>query len=235
MSLILEALRRSEAERRRGVAPGLLDAAPPVRRAARPLWPIALAGLLAGLALAGAVAWWLVSRADGPSAGAPRAEAHGTSSTPPREVATREGSPPAIPSPGQDEERQTLAADAPQPASPAPIPSNPAPAIATLPPSAVSLPRASPADSPPAPPAAATGRPDDALDLAGLAPGQRAALPPLRVSMHVFADDPARRFAIIDGQRWREGDRLATDLQLVEIRRDGLRFDWSGRPLWLAR
>jgi general secretion pathway protein B len=61
------------------------------------------------------------------------------------------------------------------------------------------------------------------------------ALPALRVSMHVYADDPARRFAIVDGQRRREGETLQPGLTLLEIRRDGLRLGWQGRVLWIPR
>lgn len=60
-------------------------------------------------------------------------------------------------------------------------------------------------------------------------------LPPLRVSMHVYADEPARRFAIIDGQRHHEGGTLQPGLTLVEIRRDGLRLRWQDRVLWVPR
>ena len=73
------------------------------------------------------------------------------------------------------------------------------------------------------------------LDLARLDPALRAGLPPLRVSLHAYAADPARRFAIIDGQRRREGDLLAPGLHLREIQRDGLALDWRGRTLWVPR
>jgi general secretion pathway protein B len=53
--------------------------------------------------------------------------------------------------------------------------------------------------------------------------------------MHVYADDPARRFAIIDGQRRREGETVLPGLALLEIRRDGLRFQWQDRVLWVPR
>ena len=68
-----------------------------------------------------------------------------------------------------------------------------------------------------------------------LAPSMRAALPPLRLSMHVFSDAPAQRFTIIDGVRYREGESVQPGLQVVAIQRDGVRLDWQGRPLWLPR
>ncbi len=68
-----------------------------------------------------------------------------------------------------------------------------------------------------------------------LSPNERSALPPLRISMHVFHEEPLRRFAIVDGQRLREGDVLAPGLRLETIERDGLQLEWQGRTLWLPR
>ena len=68
------------------------------------------------------------------------------------------------------------------------------------------------------PPAAAVER---LPELRSLTPALRADLPPLKVSMHVYDADPARRFAIIDGRRVAEGDVLGRELWLVEIRREG--------------
>ncbi|HRN60551.1 MAG TPA: hypothetical protein PLI44_10000, partial [Chiayiivirga sp.] len=62
MSLILEALKKSEAERRLGQAPDILTPAPRVA-ARRPAW---IGGFALGLGLAlltlGAAAWWFVGR-----------------------------------------------------------------------------------------------------------------------------------------------------------------------------
>ncbi len=178
MSLILEALRRSEAERRRGQTPSLLDGLSPARVRTRPLWPVALAGLFGGLLLAAAVAWWL--------------------------------RPAALP--------------AALPPRPAPV-ATPVAAPITSPPITRAEPEADPHLGP---------RADD-LAVADLSAPLRAGLPPLRLSMHVFAEDPARRFAIVDGARLREGEALADGLQVLEIRRDGLRLAWQGRTLWLPR
>jgi general secretion pathway protein B len=63
----------------------------------------------------------------------------------------------------------------------------------------------------------------------------RSGLPPLKLSMHVFVDDPASRFVLIDGHRYSEGQQIAAQLQLVEIRRDGALLDLSGRRFLLPR
>lgn len=71
--------------------------------------------------------------------------------------------------------------------------------------------------------------------LADLPAAERNALPALKLSMHVYADDPAQRFVILDGRRQAEGAALADGVVLAEIRRDGLVLDAHGRRLLLPR
>jgi general secretion pathway protein B len=56
----------------------------------------------------------------------------------------------------------------------------------------------------------------------------------MKLSMHVYDPDPARRFAIIDGQRVTEGSQLGS-ATVVEIRHDGVLLDVSGRRVLLPR
>jgi len=229
VSLILEALRRSEAERRRAAPPSLLGDVGPARPARTSAWPMALGGLLLGGLLAAAAAWWW-----GVGRGAPVAEAPppvGTAAPtfegPIEPVPAAAYAPPPSPAP---------ITPAPRPA-PEPAPPSPAPEIQPLVPAA---PVAETTITAPIAPEAITPATADT----GLGPrdgdlrwseGVGDALPPLRVSMHVYADDPARRFAIVDGQRRREGETLQPGLTLLEIRRDGLRLGWQGRVLWIPR
>jgi len=82
---------------------------------------------------------------------------------------------------------------------------------------------------PPIPaPIAASG--DRTLHLSDLDPEQRKALPPLKVSMHMWNDDPMERFVILDGNRLREGDRIG-EAVVTAITRDGVVLDWQGRRL----
>lgn len=223
MSLILEALRRSEAERRRAAPPSLLGDVGPARPARTSAWPMALGGLLLGGLLAAAAAWWW-----GVGRGAPVAEA------PPAVVTAASVAPVASAPPAYDVPIEPLpaAAYAPPP-SPAPITPAPRPAPEAAPVAEATI-------TAPIEPEAVTSATADT----GLGPrdgdlrwseGVGDALPPLRVSMHVYADDPARRFAIVDGQRRREGEALQPGLVLLEIRRDGLRLGWQGRVLWVPR
>ena len=56
----------------------------------------------------------------------------------------------------------------------------------------------------------------------------------MKLSMHVYNPDPALRFAIIDGQRVGEGAQLGSAI-VLEIRRDGVLLDVSGRRVLLPR
>ena len=71
--------------------------------------------------------------------------------------------------------------------------------------------------------------------LVDLPPGERDALPPLKLTMHVFAADAAARFVLVDGQRLAQGERLSPTLTLREIRRDGAVFESDGRRFLVPR
>lgn len=85
-------------------------------------------------------------------------------------------------------------------------------------------------------PPAGEGRGEGSIPrLADLAAGERAALPPLKLTMHVFADDPAARFVILDGRRLGEGAMVADGVVLRGIDRDGVVIEAQGRALRLPR
>ncbi len=63
----------------------------------------------------------------------------------------------------------------------------------------------------------------------------RTALPKLSLIMHVYSADPTQRFVVINGDRHVEGDALADDLSIVEIRPDGVVLDYKGKRFLLPR
>jgi general secretion pathway protein B len=239
MSLILEALRKSEAERRRGHMPDLHAELPPLaapRAKAPPTWRwLAGSGVLVALALAAWLAAGMRTRAATTHAGdatpvaspitrtsavlppvthlqATAAPARTTTTPPPTTVATV---------PAKD------TAAWPQP--PRPLP--PAPAAAPTMAMAAPAPNIAPAPRPfPPPPTAASSSAGVVLTLADLAPTERKSLPPLKLSMHLWNDDAAQRFVILDGNRLGEGDRIG-DAVVTSITRDGVLLDWNGRTL----
>ena len=206
MSLILEALRKSEAERRRDRAPDLRLELPPVPRrrapAARPLLSLG-AIALAVLALA----LWLALRGRAPV----------VASTPP---ATAPAARPAAETPPLATPLPQVVAR-PAPASTTiPIAATPAAPIAAARPSPPSPPPVAP--PPPAPASTPASAPDAIPDIASTG------LPPVKLSMHMWDADPARRFVILDGQRMGEGDRFGP-LTVVAIGRKGVVIERDGQ------
>lgn len=204
MSYILDALRRADSERERGSVPGIhaqpippVSAdAPPPRASSPALWII---GGLA-LALVGSLAWqWLGA---------------------------------------DDAAHEVAAAPAqPAPATVAAAPATPLPALAPLPAAAPALlpeavaprPEAAPSarKAVPKPIARAPARADatsaEALPearihaLQELPEDVRRELPALAIGGSIYSEHPSNRFLIINGQTFRERDRIAPDLVLEQI------------------
>ena len=225
MSLILEALRKSEAERRRAQAPDLraeLPPAPAQRRAMIPAW----AWLLPASALLLAAAWLMRT---------PDQASPGTTDTDAGISATRDMSPtlPVIPRlspPAAVASKPTTAATQASASSRTPLPAVAQPTTVTAP-----KPILAPIEPLPLPPVAtppADANDSDTLQLSDLSAAERKSLPPLKVSMHMWDSDAARRFVIVDGNRLVEGDRIG-DAVVTTITTDGVLLDWNGRRLKL--
>ena len=238
MSLILEALKKSEAERQRGQAPGLFVEQAPLarpRREGTPAWAWALGGVL--LVVLAVFGWREWSRLPATPVEAPAPQ--------PAPESGRGSEPAALPplAPGEGRGEGTRASE-PAPA-PAATPAPP-PAPASEPMRATTRPEPPRAPSPQPSPASGRGSDSPAAvaapaaeaalpRLADLPAGERAALPPLKLTMHVFADDPSARFVILDGRRLGEGAMLGDAVLLREIRRDGVVLEAGGRVLLLPR
>ncbi|EHR70617.1 hypothetical protein BurJ1DRAFT_1753 [Burkholderiales bacterium JOSHI_001] len=212
MSLILDALRRADAERQReaGAPPSLgapvapawdEDATPQGRGAA--LW---LGGALLLLAASG-LAWWL-NRA--PSAPAPA-------------VATAPPAPPVarVPEPPPEPPAVTAPPEAPLPPMSLRLPDVP-PVPVAAPRVPKPAPRAASAVSPPAASAPARG-PEPAASspvsrLADLPPDQRRQWPALVVGGSMYSENVALRMVILDGQLLHEGDSAGPGVVVERIR-----------------
>lgn len=243
MSLILEALRKSEAERQAAQLPGLIAPARPGRAhgARRGRWLLLPLVLLLGLAI-GILAprWWSaqVTPAPDPSQMTAIGESTpaGTDNGRAAEPAPPTAQSPASPASAPVTESQ-VRAEAPASAAQAVRPEDPpsqgaSPSLPTLP----SVPSVSPGAPSAAPQAAdEASRIPDAAPLSNMPPGQRQQLPELRLTVHVFNEDPARRFALVDGRRVEQGASLGNGVVLREIRREGLLLDIDGQPWLLER
>ena len=203
MSLILEALRKSEAERRRGNTPDVAMELPPAplrTRNATPawLWPVVVAAIVVV-----ALAWWLAGRRD---AGEPATPAINAAAIEPARVATAPAVVPRAPAPApvvaevpvamtEPPERTVVAAEVATRPQPTP---------------ARDLPPQPPIALPPAPVPAATS-------MSGV-----------KLSMHMWDASADKRFVILNGQRMGEGDRNG-DVQVVAIERDGVVVERDGQ------
>ncbi|MGE5714950.1 MAG: general secretion pathway protein GspB [Betaproteobacteria bacterium] len=213
MSLILDALRKADAERERGALPNLhsqpvhASAEAPRKASANPTWLWIAFG--AAFGLVGAVVWvWMSSRYTPPSA-AP-------------------ANPPAPPS---------AAVATPVPPVPVTAPPSP-PAAVTNAPIAEPAPWPQPAER--KAPGAAKGEaqvitlgnvltaPPAVVTREQLPPDVRAALPPLAIGGSVYSSDPATRSLIVNGRLVREKDRLTEDLSLEEIKLRAAIFRFRG-------
>lgn len=245
MSLILEALRKSEAERRRGLTPDVLadmPAAQPANSRRFPVW----AWLLPVIVVI-AIAFWMSKRSATPPSALPTTTTVPTNDNPVRHAPVPAAALPPVP-------RLTAPAPAattppPQPRSQVPTDANvvngvaqvtPRPASPTqTPPAVPQAPAMIPSPVPiavdnpatPATPAPTTTPGDGRVEsLSDLTAADRQSLPPLKLSMHLWNPDPAKRFVILDGNRVGEGDRVG-DAVIRTISRDGIVLDWRGRQI----
>lgn len=71
--------------------------------------------------------------------------------------------------------------------------------------------------------------------LSELPAAERERLPGYRFDVHVWNADPSRRFVLLNGKRYREGDRTDEGPILVEILEDGLVIEAEGRRVRIPR
>jgi general secretion pathway protein B len=244
MSFILDALKKSEAERRQGEVPRLQNEpfSPVPRR--RPIWPflLVLALLLNGVV----VGWWLLSREDkretvAVAAGGPdrivasgqtaSAEPVGLPAAPKAEPATSLGvsAAPALP----PEPEVVTAVIEETPVKPVAPTASPAPARA-----AEKKPQMRRKDPPPAAPArskvaVAAPAAKSFPPVSELPENVRSGLPRLDLHLHFFTPDPERRLVRLNGLNLREGGSSGDGLSVVEITQDGVRLSYGGTRFFL--
>lgn len=145
-------------------------------------------------------------------------------------AAAAPAAPPAPPAPAVNGENTAEAALVPKPTMTSAAP----------PPNATAVPQ--PPAAPPAPAPAPKTAQNPAAAPAPILPkyyelpyNVRKDLPPLNVTMHVYAAVPAQRFIVIDGDRKAEGDALKDGLTLREIRNDGIIFEFRSQQFFYPR
>lgn len=257
MSLLLDALKKSEAQRRRGTSPTIdLTRTPPSgspRRPARRWLLVALAGVL----LFAAAPWlwphvsdWVEGRrGDGDEPGA-LAEVTDSAATAAEAgpgsaggLSGQGSAKHAVPAPvaGASSPR-SVAAEASPPAAPSGTESAAGAGAESAAPGATAVSSSDaqasmrerqrrvqarqeqqqearssepePADAPPGPA-------DNFIRPWELPQAQRAEFPELKLTVHFYAERDADRFVLINGERYREGQRVGPGATLAEIRRRG--------------
>jgi general secretion pathway protein B len=231
MSFILDALKKSEAERQRQASPSLIE--PAIARPRGRPTPLTI-GLLALLGINSLILGVVLLRRPSVSA-PPRARPAAIAAALPGAAAIRNA-----PHSRPDTAAMPNGATPPAPVDatgfatevPAGAPENPVVAEARA--------RLSAAGS--APPAPADGAvPDDPANLEALPTlaemrfAGADALPPLHLDVHVYSPDPAQRFVFINGHKYVAGSRLAEGPRVVRIRPDGVELAYHGRRFLLPR
>jgi general secretion pathway protein B len=207
MSLILEALRKADAERERGAVPGLhAQPVPPVpvenapAPSARP-WLWAVLGLGAGVVAA--TVFYLLMRGN---------------PAPAVTTAASAAAPAPAPAPVAPPAANASPAQAANPAAALPPVAEPAP----WPPPDGRKPGERPGDKPAEAPAApvvlgnvVAGEPAPLPDFL------RAQLPQFSYGGSIYSSNPANRSLIIDGRLYREGEQVTPDVKLETIKPKG--------------
>jgi len=200
MSLILEALKKSEQERRRERGPDLhtihqpLPARAPQRSRAA-WWGAAL--ILANVGVL--MGWWLQQRSSHAPAGSAAVIPASATVSPavaapsnPKPEARPAMAPPAVTKPVAEESEYTNIAPG------SALPDKPAGA------------------------APVSRRQPPIKELVELPEAARSALPAMTFSFHVYSSDPQKRTIIINNRRLREGDEIGGGVELQEITEDGV-------------
>ena len=230
MSFILDALKKSEIERQRQSAPGLIDARPSPRRSRMPLW-VAILCILLGVNLL-ALTYVVVrkSTAPAPASASRPADAPQAAAAAP-EARPLDGTPEYAP-----EIPVAPTAVAPMAATPTPDAAPPEPRPArTAPPGdagANALPHSGP-ELTDAEANAETGEVLPTISEVSLSGAQ--ALPELHLDVHVYATQPADRFVYINMRKYHEGAKLQEGPTIERIRRDGVVLNDQGVRFLLPR
>ena len=271
MSLLLDALRKADRERRSGQPLNPFDEPPPPdtpraeprSAAVKPSKPAGsqrallavLWGILIAVLLLALVVWQRAPNVDkaAPDLAAPTpmptaALAPAPSTAP----ATLDAAPPSA-TLDRFESAETLYSldalampalqpvDTPPPATVASVPALVVTeaaadeAVAPMPSSAFLPPLAEVPVSTPPPVAAPPPLPRDVTPRRDLPAAVRDRIPDYAIDVHVYNDDPARRFILIRGERFGEGSTLEGGHRLLEIAPRGLVIDVDGQKVLIQR
>jgi general secretion pathway protein B len=234
MSYILDSLRKADQERSIGDVPDLETPHWSHRRGGRTrYWLWAAIGLLV---INGVFLAFLFNRDDGSESvpvqaqGKPGMRSHVPDSTPQHEVLAKPVPPKPVPlKPLVRPERKPITR-----------PRQPVPAVAERKPASVEAPRTATADSGNVATAAVSRAPltpqartvqhsePEIPELNELSLEFRSSFDPPRMDVHVYADDPSRRFILVDLRKFVEGDTLDSGAKLEKIQPESIQLYYQG-------
>ncbi len=90
-------------------------------------------------------------------------------------------------------------------------------------------------ESAPLPPQLAATTASDIPAWRDLDPALRAQLAEPTLDVHVYSNEPERRFILVDLRKYREGDTLSNGAEVYEITHDGAIMDWRGTRFRVTR
>jgi general secretion pathway protein B len=227
MSFILDALKKSESDRQRQSAPALFEVKVAAPRRRFPLWVIAVAALLA-INIAFLIWYGLRS----PAAPAPVANNPAAASQAPAGMVTVPATATYIPANAAP--TVTLGSSVPDAGVVAPSHAPPLAEEPVLSGQESSVPPDydardyQPAITPAQANATAAARRSGSLPSRDEVLAQGTQLPDLRLDLHVYDADPAKRFVFINMRRLREGETLPEGVRVDEITQTGARLSYRG-------
>ena len=226
MSFILDALKKSEADRQRDASPGIADVPVGSRSSPAPRWLGVVAALLAVNLIALIVILlrpWADDRGKTVALSNPAPAAAVEAAAP--AVATTAGNREALPPPEPERPARLPVQTAPQttPADTAAEPPAPPPQ-----PQSTAEPETAPAEP--------AGGSDEAwLTLNELRASGAVDLPEMHIDLHVYSPNPAERFVFIDMNEYRENAVLDNGSRIRRITPDGVILDYRGTRILLPR
>jgi general secretion pathway protein B len=222
MSLILDALKKSEAERQRQSGPTLLEVRVTQPRRRYPGWVIAV-GVLLAVNILLLLAFVVLRPVAGPGAGVAAGAA------PPPAPTTQNSLPVSV---------APMAAGAAPAPTLLPASAGAADGIAGAPLRSVPEPDSAadgqngldnPADDEPAVPAGSAGHYSSLPSFSDVGGD----LPALRLDLHVYAERARDRYALVNMHRVHEGDVLPEGPRVLAITREGVAMDYRGQEFML--
>lgn len=251
MSYILEALKKAERERAQGQIGATSDgvAAAQPAPASRVLIKVLIAVLVVNALVFAAILLRPGRSASAPKAGGVQtpSSAMPSSDAPPETRTLSRPAPATIAPPSQDEavieqgvasmddlgavgETQDLHVEAAPEAAPAPprgrVTFAPKPLTPEISAPAATLPAEEVEVLEEPEPVAAPGNAAGYKSLSDMSAAYQGTFPHLKIEVHVYDEQPQRRFALIEGKRYREGDTLPQGPRIVQIVPDGIVVDF---------